>query len=156
MPESSVRRARIDGVVDTGAVMLMLPQNVVERLGLRTRQTVIVTYADERKEERQVAGPVTVQIGDRITQTQCVYWPAPVGGVDRSARAGGDGHGGRLHKPHLDAEDSGLSASEDEVSPHGRYGAGEGLQAECQCDAGYHFGHVEAAVAVGLGGYGGA
>ncbi len=73
--ESVVRRASIKGVVDTGAVMLMLPQNLVERLGLAAHQTVIVSYADERKEERQVAGPVTVKIGDRITQTQCVIGP---------------------------------------------------------------------------------
>lgn len=75
VPESRVRRASVEGVVDTGAVMLMLPQNLVERLGLETCQTVIVSYADERKEERSVAGPVTVRIGDRITQTQCVIGP---------------------------------------------------------------------------------
>ena len=44
----------------------MLPQNVVERLGVRTRRTAIVTYADERKEERPIAGPLT-------TQWMCVF-----------------------------------------------------------------------------------
>ena len=73
--ESRVRRASIEGVVDTGAVMLMLPENLVERLGLAAGHTVTVTYADERAEERPVAGPVTVRIGDRITQTQCVIGP---------------------------------------------------------------------------------
>lgn len=73
--ESRVRRASIEGIVDTGAVMLMLPENLVERLGLAAGQTVTVTYADERAEERPVAGPVTVKIGDRITQTQCVVGP---------------------------------------------------------------------------------
>ena len=73
--ESEVRQTSIEGVVDTGAVMLMLPQNLVERLGLEICQTVVVSYADERKGERPVAGPVTVKIGDRITQTQCVVGP---------------------------------------------------------------------------------
>ena len=73
--ESRVRRASIEGVVDTGAIMLMLPENLVERLGLEAHQTVTVTYADERSEERQVAGPVTVKIRDRVTQTQCVIGP---------------------------------------------------------------------------------
>ena len=73
--ESRVRRASIEGIVDTGAVMLMLPQNLVKRLGLAASQVVTVTYADERAEERLVAGPVTVRIGDRITQTQCVVGP---------------------------------------------------------------------------------
>lgn len=30
--EADIRRTRIDATVDTGAVMLVLPQNVVERL----------------------------------------------------------------------------------------------------------------------------
>ena len=53
--EAAIRRSSIDAIVDTGAVMLVLPQNVVERLGLETRRTVIVSYADERKEERPSA-----------------------------------------------------------------------------------------------------
>ena len=43
-PRTSVR-----AVVDTGAVMLMLPRNVVERLGAALSGTVIVTYADGRR-----------------------------------------------------------------------------------------------------------
>ena len=50
--ESTVRRTTVEGVVDTGAVMLVLPENVVGRLGLRTRRQGVVTYADERKETR--------------------------------------------------------------------------------------------------------
>ena len=73
--ESEVRRSTVDALVDTGAVMLVLPQNVVERLGLETRRTVIVTYADERREERPLAGPVTVQIGNRSMSTDCVVGP---------------------------------------------------------------------------------
>jgi len=73
--ESRVRRASVEGVVETGAVMLMLPEDLVERPGLAAGQTVTVTYADERSEERPVAGPVTAKIGDRITQTQCVIGP---------------------------------------------------------------------------------
>jgi len=73
--QSRVRRESVEGIVDTGAVMLMLPKDLVERLGLAAGQTVTVTYADERTEERPVAGPVTVKIGDRITQTQCVIGP---------------------------------------------------------------------------------
>ncbi len=73
--QSGVRRARVQGIVDTGAVMLVLPQNIVERLGLRVQETVVVTYADNRWEERPVAGPVTVRIGDRSTRTDCVVGP---------------------------------------------------------------------------------
>ena len=65
----------MQGIVDTGAMMLVLPGNIVERLGLRIQETVVVTYADNRKEERPVAGPVTVRIGDRSTRTDCVVGP---------------------------------------------------------------------------------
>ena len=63
----------MDAIVDTGAVMLTLPQEVVEELGLEVARTVVVTYADacseqsrrKRKEERPVAGPIIIKIGKR-------------------------------------------------------------------------------------------
>ena len=73
--ESTIRRATVDGVVDTGAVMLVLPEDVVGRLGVATLRKVVVTYADERRELRPVAGPVTVQIGDRGMITECIVGP---------------------------------------------------------------------------------
>ena len=73
--ESTIRHTTVDGVVDTGAVMLVLPENVVGRLGLRTRGKVVVTYADERRELRPVAGPVTVHIGDRFMNADCIVGP---------------------------------------------------------------------------------
>ena len=55
--------------------MPVLPQNVVERLGVRTRRTAIVTYADDRKEERPVAGPLTIHVCNRFMSTDCVVGP---------------------------------------------------------------------------------
>ena len=73
--ESTVRRTTVEGVVETGAMMLMLPENVVSRLGLKRQREVVVTYADERKETRPVAGPVTVHIGNRFMITDCIVGP---------------------------------------------------------------------------------
>ena len=73
--ESRIRSTAVTGIVDTGAVTLLLPQNVVERLGLKTRRTVVVTYADDRKEERPVAGPVTIEVCDRFMSTDCIVGP---------------------------------------------------------------------------------
>ncbi|HLC16847.1 MAG TPA: clan AA aspartic protease [Thermodesulfovibrionia bacterium] len=70
--ESEIRRYNTDGIVDTGAVMLMLPQDIVELLGLRLFRKVVVRYADERKEERPVAGPVMIKIGKRFMTTDCI------------------------------------------------------------------------------------
>ena len=73
--ESTVRRTTVEGVVETGTMMLMLPENVVSRLGLKRQREVVVTYADERKETRPVAGPVTVHIGNRFMITDCIVGP---------------------------------------------------------------------------------
>ena len=75
LDESAIRRTTVEGVVDTGAVMLVLPENVVSRLGLETQREVVVSYADERKETRPVAGPVTIHIGNRFMITDCVVGP---------------------------------------------------------------------------------
>ena len=55
--------------------MLVLPQNVGERLGLEQLRTAVVTYADERKEERPVAGSVTIEVCDRFIVTECIVGP---------------------------------------------------------------------------------
>ncbi|MFQ5856585.1 MAG: aspartyl protease family protein [Anaerolineae bacterium] len=73
--EEELRSARIEALVDSGAVMLVLPQDLVEALGLREVGKVIVTYADERKEERPLAGIVTVRVGNRVTNVNCVVGP---------------------------------------------------------------------------------
>ena len=70
-----VRSARVQTLVDSGAVMLVLPQDLVEALGLREVGKAIVTYADERKEERPLAGVVTVRVGNRTTSLNCVVGP---------------------------------------------------------------------------------
>ena len=60
--DADMRRFTVDGLVDTRAVTLVLPQNVVERVGPEQQGTAFVTYADERREERPLAGPATVRI----------------------------------------------------------------------------------------------
>ncbi len=73
--ESEIRMHEMEALVDTGAVMLSTPQDVVEKLGLKIIRTVVVTYADERKEERQVAAPIYIKIGDRFMITECIVGP---------------------------------------------------------------------------------
>jgi len=73
---SSIRKERVRLWADSGSTLLALPQDLVERLGLRiTDQKVIVTYADEWKAERPVARGVTVEVGDRSMITECLVGP---------------------------------------------------------------------------------
>ena len=44
----------------------------------RTNVEAIVTYADERREERPVAGPLTIHVCNRFMSTDCVAGP-PLG-----------------------------------------------------------------------------
>lgn len=73
--ENEIKKYNMDAIVDTGAVMLALPQDVVEELGLESVRTVVVSYANEEREERQVAGPVTIKIGKRFMNTDCIVGP---------------------------------------------------------------------------------
>ena len=72
---NQLRSLKVQAVADTGAVMLVLPQDQVEALGLREMSKVIVTYADERKEERPLAGIVTVRVDKRSANVDCVVGP---------------------------------------------------------------------------------
>lgn len=68
LPPDQVRRETIEGVVDSGAAMLVLPQAVVKRLGLPLGGTVQVRYADGRKGQRREAKGLSLQIlGREIT-----------------------------------------------------------------------------------------
>jgi len=51
IPETEVRSLEIDGLVDTGAVTLALPSDVVERLGLPVIGKTIVSLADRAPRE---------------------------------------------------------------------------------------------------------
>ena len=70
-----VRGATVHALADTGSIMLVLPQDLMEALGLVEVGRAIVTYADERKEERPVAGIVTVRVGNRSTNVNCIVGP---------------------------------------------------------------------------------
>ena len=73
--ESDIRRTSVRATVDAGTVMLMLPQNVVERLGAALSGIVIVTDADDRREERPTAGPFTLRLCSRSMPVDCVVGP---------------------------------------------------------------------------------
>lgn len=71
----AVRRETILAVADTGARMLALPQDVVDRLGLAEIERVATVYADGRSGELPVAGYMMLRFGDRQMQTDCVVVP---------------------------------------------------------------------------------
>ena len=75
LPKADIRRTRVRAVADTGAVMLALPEDVVQRLGAQQVDNIACIHADGRRGERPIAGPLTVHIGDRWTYARCVVIP---------------------------------------------------------------------------------
>ena len=73
--ETDVRRATVEGIVDTGAVSLVIPEEIATDLGLQHWGTRTVVYADERREERPVTD-VTIEIGNLATRTEAIVGPA--------------------------------------------------------------------------------
>lgn len=57
-----VRRITLDGVADPGATRLVLPQSVVKQLGLPSKGTIQVGYADGRVAQRPQARNVHLEI----------------------------------------------------------------------------------------------
>ena len=70
-----VRRQTIEGVVDPGAAMLVLPQTVVKPLGLRLVNKVKVRYADGRRAQRFEAKEVLVKLLGRDVTLPAVIEP---------------------------------------------------------------------------------
>ena len=73
--EADIRRTTVEGIVDTGAVNLVIPEEVARELGLQHWGTRTVVYADERRDERPLTD-VTIEIGNLATRTEAIVGPA--------------------------------------------------------------------------------
>ena len=62
-----VRTYEAEALVDTGAVAMVVPAHVQEKLGLLATGRRVAEYADGRKEVVEVTEPFTVIISDRET-----------------------------------------------------------------------------------------
>ena len=62
LPPDQVRRETIQGLVDSGATRLVLPQAVVKRLGLPPGDPILVSYADGRQARRAGAKGVYLKL----------------------------------------------------------------------------------------------
>jgi clan AA aspartic protease len=70
-----VRTLEIEALVDTGATMLMLPADVVDRLGVPVRGHRRVRYADDRVEEIAWVGGINIEIRGRDAIVSALVGP---------------------------------------------------------------------------------
>jgi len=59
------KSVEVEAVVDTGATMLVLPQNLVQELGLKKIREVRVKYANNHTESKSIYGVVAVELKGR-------------------------------------------------------------------------------------------
>ena len=70
--EDTIRSYTMEMLADTGSVLLALPEDVVEHLGLKERTRMTFVLADERRQTMPIAGPLFVEILGREMVTDCV------------------------------------------------------------------------------------
>jgi clan AA aspartic protease len=75
LPPDKVRRMKVTGLVDTGAVRLVLPPSVVQQLGLPSAGDVTVRYADGRTATLQRASGAEVTLQGRKSSFTALVEP---------------------------------------------------------------------------------
>jgi clan AA aspartic protease len=70
-----VRSMEVEGLVDTGATLMVLPQYIIEGLGVPLVREVTVTYANGRKAQRGVARGIVVEILGRDAVVDAIVEP---------------------------------------------------------------------------------
>jgi predicted aspartyl protease len=72
---AEVRRVRAPGIVDTGRMHMVLPQSVVDQLGLPVKGEAVVRYADARSANRQIAHEARVELLGREGSFRAIVEP---------------------------------------------------------------------------------
>lgn len=75
IPAENVRQTTLQGVVDTGATRLVLPENIADQLGLEPAGETKVRYADQRTAVRKRVGEVRLRLLDRESVFSAVVEP---------------------------------------------------------------------------------
>jgi predicted aspartyl protease len=75
LPAHQIRRTRLMGVVDTGAMRLVLPAATVSALGLSVQGQISVRFADGRSDRKTLVSHVQVEILGRSSVFSAVVEP---------------------------------------------------------------------------------
>ncbi|MCX7967662.1 MAG: retroviral-like aspartic protease family protein [Armatimonadetes bacterium] len=67
-----IRTVEVDGLVDTGATLLVIPKSIADRLGVPEVRRTTVRYADQRVAEKPVVGPLRVTVCNRAALFEAV------------------------------------------------------------------------------------
>lgn len=73
--ESDIKRVRVTALVDSGAYMLVINENIKNQLNLPVIEKQFATLADETTIEIEVVGPVEVHFENRRTSVDALVLP---------------------------------------------------------------------------------
>jgi len=62
IPAAEVRSFEVEGLVDTGAVLLVIPADLARALGVSEVERRTVRYADGHRAERSIVGGILIEI----------------------------------------------------------------------------------------------
>jgi predicted aspartyl protease len=71
-----VRRARVPGIVDSGATRLVIPEEIARRLGFEISGAAKVQYADGHTAQRSIARNIILSYGGRESVFSAIVEPA--------------------------------------------------------------------------------
>ena len=75
LPEEGVKRMRVAALVDTGAFMLVINEQVKRQLDLPLLEEQTVRLADESEVRVEIVGPVEIRFENRATTVRAVMLP---------------------------------------------------------------------------------
>jgi clan AA aspartic protease len=75
MPPDEIRKIKVSALVDSGAYMMCINENIKNQLGLDVIDTMEAEMADGRLERLEVVGPVEVMFKNRSTSCRAAVLP---------------------------------------------------------------------------------
>ena len=75
LPSEQVRSIETEGIIDTGAVLVSLPEPLAQELGLKFVEERTVRYANGSTAKKQIGGGLLVEIQGRTSETRCIIEP---------------------------------------------------------------------------------
>lgn len=73
--ENEIHSLEVEGIIDTGAVLVSLPQKIVDELRLKESEKRKVRYANGDVVEKSIAGGLLIEIQGRTSETRCIIEP---------------------------------------------------------------------------------
>jgi predicted aspartyl protease len=65
LKEGEVRHTMVETLVDTGAMLVSIPESEIAKLGLRVVREAVSKYANGQKAVRKIYGPVRIKVQGR-------------------------------------------------------------------------------------------